>query len=423
MDRKRSVSIYHDWIESNRLSHASYMASLQLLALVILTAFDFLIFGKNQHYSSVRLCLLPVFAAFIFLIKKFTTQKRLHLYFLLMPALVFQLQYFTFLFHLNTDKQSIVFTANIMTTFFLTFTLHKFFKEQYLFNSISIFILVFGLNHLEWQKDQALVLVISQITSAMVTFYFRREFVGSLDTKLSHLKTFLPDNVAKLIMFKNDWKDITHAFQAKERFTICLCADWRNFQQLCNQKSSAEISDTIEKYYDIVIRHLEKVFPDGNYYVNWVADELFVIFYTDTDSNRENLEKKVVGFANNMTTSIFEEINLTIKNWELMYDIGVSCGNGLLGLQGPSRLKKTTLTGEVAGRAKRYQEEAKRIRKNFGSSYPILVLDASLENSVKVNYPKLYSNLITLNSETKDIKGISVLVQISNPDRFRNKSA
>jgi hypothetical protein len=411
VENRKIVSIYYEWIETNKLGHANYMVSLQLLALVILTGFDFLIFGTEQSYSSYRIILIPIYLGFLFLNKKLKDQTQLHTYLLLFPSLIFQFMYFAFLFNLSSDKQNIVFIANIMTTFFLTFTLHKFFKEQYLFNFISIFTLMCGVSF-NWQKDQALVLIISHITSAMVTFYFRREFVSGLDAKLSHMKTFLPDNVAKMIMYSNDWKDISKAFTAKERFTICLCADWRNFQLLCTQKKSSEISDVIEKYYDIVIKHLEKVFPDGNYYVNWVADELFVIFYTDSDFNKEALERKVIGFSNNMATTIFEEINTTIKNWDLMYDVGISCGNGLLGLQGPSKLKKTTLTGEVAGRAKRYQEEAKRIRNDYGSAHPILVFDYSLLSTIRNIYPKLDETLQHFQAKTKDIHNQTVLVQI-----------
>ena len=44
-----------------------------------------------------------------------------------------------------------------------------------------------------------------------------------------------------------------------------------------------------------------------------------------------------------------------------MYDIGISAGVGLLGLQGPEKLKKTTITGESAGTAKRLETEAKKI--------------------------------------------------------------
>ena len=86
-----------------------------------------------------------------------------------------------------------------------------------------------------------------------------------------------------------------------------------------------------------------------------------------------------------------------------MYDIGLSAGVGLLGLQGPDKLKKTTITGESAGTAKRLETEAKIIRQNKHYSNPIVLMDKYLYNFAKdLNIFK--SNLKEIIATTKDIR-------------------
>ena len=75
-----------------------------------------------------------------------------------------------------------------------------------------------------------------------------------------------------------------------------------------------------------------------------------------------------------------------------MYDIGLSSGYGLIGLQGPKNFKKTSITGDVAGNSKRFETQAKEIRKSSKSNlFPIIVMDEELSNTA--DELNIYSNL------------------------------
>ena len=49
----------------------------------------------------------------------------------------------------------------------------------------------------------------------------------------------------------------------------------------------SQLSDLIEKFYDIIFDKLEEYVPDGQYYADWTADELFIVFYDDEDNNKD----------------------------------------------------------------------------------------------------------------------------------------
>ena len=114
-------------------------------------------------------------------------------------------------------------------------------------------------------------------------------------------------------------------------------------------------------FYDIIFDKLEEYVPDGQYYADWTADELFVVFYDDNDNKRHTIEKSLK-FANSLATDIYMKIYAEL-NIDLKYDIGICSGPGYLGLQGPKKFKKTTITGQAAGIAKRLENQAKSIRK------------------------------------------------------------
>ena len=147
---------------------------------------------------------------------------------------------------------------------------------------------------------------------------------------------------------------------------------------------------------------LDRIFPEGNYYADWTADELFIIFFNN-DDNDKALIKKTLEFANLYSLEVFDRIEDTL-DMKLMYDIGMSSGIGLLGLQGPEKLKKTTITGESAGTAKRLETEAKILRGNDTYGSPILIIDQTLYKYAK-GMNVFNKGFEKITATTKDIKG------------------
>ena len=156
-----------------------------------------------------------------------------------------------------------------------------------------------------------------------------------------------------------------------------------------------------KEYYNEVFVHLDNVFPEGNYYADWTADELFIIFFSN-DDNDDRLMKSSLEFAHKYATDVFNSINAKLEI-DLQYDIGMSSGIGLLGLQGPEKLKKTTITGESAGKAKRLESEAKNSREGDDIKTPILLIDEMLYN--QANEMSIFKEgFIDIKGTVKDIK-------------------
>ena len=105
---------------------------------------------------------------------------------------------------------------------------------------------------------------------------------------------------------------------------------------------------------------------------------LFIVFYSENGSNTTIHEKALI-FTHALSTEIYVKLagEFEIK---LKYDIGLAAGMGFLGLQGPKRMKKTTITGEAAGIAKRLQTQGKRLRYSESEikSFPQIIMDPEL---------------------------------------------
>lgn len=160
----------------------------------------------------------------------------------------------------------------------------------------------------------------------------------------------------------------------------------------------------VESFYDIIYDELEKSNLSGQYYADWTADELFIVFY-DEIGNESRVNKEALKFAHSLATKLYLEIS-SIVDKDLKYDVGLSSGIGLIGLQGPGNYKKTSITGQVAGNSKRFETQAKTIRKTLKSqSFPIVVMDKNLSDIA--SDMKLYDNLVSrdIKGDVKDIKG------------------
>ena len=99
---------------------------------------------------------------------------------------------------------------------------------------------------------------------------------------------------------------------------------------------------------------------------------------------------------------IYSELNIDLK-----YDIGLSSGPGFLGLQGPKKFKKTTITGKSAGVAKRLEGEAKNLRVNQKSeSFPIMVMNEELYSEAKSLNIFSKHSFQKISGKGKDIKNL-----------------
>ena len=210
------------------------------------------------------------------------------------------------------------------------------------------------------------------MASLATAFFFRRHFFGAMRIRYENLCTFLPPNVAYVAAVDPDNADLKRVFRARRRYTVCLCADWRDFQGLASQRDPEFVSDAFERFYDVVLSCLDAACLDSNYYMDWNADELFVVFYGSTDEASQ-VAMQALAFAEELCTTLFERVRAECA-FDLLYDVGLAAGEGLIGLMGPRKRKKTTVAAAAAGTAKRLETEAKLRRKSSGttSPYPFL---------------------------------------------------
>ncbi|HEX8402451.1 MAG TPA: hypothetical protein VF628_12190 [Allosphingosinicella sp.] len=213
--------------------------------------------------------------------------------------------------------------------------------------------------------------------SGTVTMFLvsRRLFEDGLLDKFRTLRSLQPSIVARRLTVSDKSLSDDEAFSARDRFTVCLSSDWRNYQEMAGEKDGQVISRLFEVYYNIVFAELARTVPSGRYYADWTADEIMVIFYGDSDEERET----VIGEALAFTRSLASEIPARVQaemGMILKYDIGLAAGIGYLGLQGPSERRKTTIAGEVPGTAKRLETEGKDLRPlGFDNEFPNVVMD------------------------------------------------
>ena len=244
--------------------------------------------------------------------------------------------------------------------------------------------------------------------SGTVTLFLvsRRVFAEGLVEKYRNLRSLQQAIVARRLTVSDRKLTEDEAFSARDRFTVCLSSDWRNYQEMAGSRDGRMISRLFELYYNIVFAELAKAVPSGRYYADWTADEIMIIFYGDNDEERETVIKEALAFTRTLASEIPERVQAEM-GLILKYDIGVAAGVGYLGLQGPKERRKTTIAGEVPGTAKRLETEGKELRPlGFDNEYPNVVMDELISASAATILDQGWQS--TFPAGTKNIKGRSV---------------
>lgn len=177
-----------------------------------------------------------------------------------------------------------------------------------------------------------------------------------------------PAKIVRQSALSND--DIGMVFAPTQRHCVCISSDWRGYQALSSKVSSSELSKAIGAYYEMTDTLLSEVFPEGNYYTDWIADELFVVIFAKDASEEPGLINASLRFAREL---ILKKQDF-VKNVDLPIniDVGIASGVSLIGMMGPAGHRKATALGDVPGQARRYQEIGKQIRRKFGENDRVL---------------------------------------------------
>jgi len=406
-ENKRSIDLYKYWLNHNALYYMKYFTILALAITSLLIPFDYILYESSLIYTSTRVILMTVYILQLIVIFKLFTKPKKYSFSIgiLLPSLSYNIAYTYFLLGANAsdDYYMTLLLANFVMILVSNLFLYKFYKEQYTLTFLSVLCL-FLLSLLKPSLSNDIIkLIFFHLLSFFICIYYRYQFIAALSSKYDYLSSLLPNKFAKLVSVSDKSLDIERLFPTKDYYTVCLCSDWRNYQIISTSKEHKEVETMVEKFYNIIYNELEKLDIAGQYYADWTADELFIIFYDEIDE-AANVNNEALKFAHSLATKLFLDIS-SIVDKDLKYDIGLSSGIGLIGLQGPANYKKTSITGEVAGNAKRFESQAKAIRSTLDQSFPIIVMDKTLEKYAKSI--SLYDNLIStsIKGDVKDIIG------------------
>ena len=241
----------------------------------------------------------------------------------------------------------------------------------------------------------------------LACMYFRHQFLSSLSGRYQYMSSLLPHKFAKRVTVAERDVSIEELFPTKEYFTVCLCSDWRNYQKITTTSEHKDVQDMLERFYEIIYSELSKSDLDGQYYADWTADELFIIFYGNQDQKDKVISESLT-FCHTLATKLYIEVSNSL-NKGIKYDIGLSSGEGLIGLQGPGKFKRTTITGDVAGNAKRFETQAKTLRVNSESnSFPIVVMNKNLKELALRSNVFNTQTFTDMKGEVKDIEGMDI---------------
>ncbi len=155
-------------------------------------------------------------------------------------------------------------------------------------------------------------------------------------------------------------RSIAEVFGAEDRACVCICSDWRKFQAFTATVSANELAAVLEAYYTHQIQLLDAAFPEGNYFIDWIADELFAVGFATPTCDTEEIVRCAVRYARACLETRAEFAARHGAPHGL--DVGISAGNATVGMLGPVGNKKATALGNVAGLARRLQTLGKELR-------------------------------------------------------------
>ncbi len=197
--------------------------------------------------------------------------------------------------------------------------------------------------------------------------------------KMAHKEYSLRSTIAPahFVRKSNSAKDqFEDFFKPEINYCVCLSSDWRNYQETSSQLSPEQLTNTLNAYYNLCEEILREVLPDGNYYTDWIADELFIVFHATENVDAKHLVNYALTFSHKLIRArpaFCQEYGIPRA-----IDVGVSAGDALLGLMGPDGHKKATALGEIPGRSRRLQAAGKLLRKDFGEEDRVLFGEESL---------------------------------------------
>ena len=158
--------------------------------------------------------------------------------------------------------------------------------------------------------------------------------------------------------------DLSELFKPALKFCACLSSDWRSYQAITSKIPATQLTHSLNTYHQWCQNLVKEFFPRGNFYTDWIADELFLVVYAESPSDEREIVNQIVRFGHELLK--YRPEFTRIHGIPQAVDIGISAGTALVGVMGPNSHLKATALGEVPGIARHLQTLGKNLREQFG---------------------------------------------------------
>ncbi len=174
---------------------------------------------------------------------------------------------------------------------------------------------------------------------------------------------YIPRQV--LMMAAREDKSINELFAPADRFCICICSDWRKFQSLSKGVSMAVLGQGLAAYYHDLVTMVHRQLPEGNFFLDWIADELFLVIFAKNHHEDIDLVKVSVEVSKDIIQ--YRQDFFSRHGFPQGVDVTVACGVASVGIFGTGGIAKATAFGSTPGAARMLQSVAKKMRVSHGS--------------------------------------------------------
>jgi class 3 adenylate cyclase len=407
--------IYQEWARHNIRQQALQTLLLGAVVALVLIGFDFMIFGSTaRFYLPYRLTCSTVFAVLFLIVRGLQAaplDPRMSLLGMAAGLLSLGLwngTYFYFFLHAPQQHHHLVVAGIYLNIYVTQFFVFRFWQAHYLCAAAyiaTISAMIWTNPQVNLEFNELKLFALWNLCVFIICWVQRRSFCASLFLRYESLRKQYPAKMARIICTESPNYTLEEAFKPVLRPCACICLDWRSFQAYAASQPPGQVAQQIQTVHDVVIAILAETIADESYFADWTADEIFITVYSEQDDVQAVL-RNTWNFCQTLQRTIRPRLIEAIGSNVPIIDIGAAAGVALVGLVGPTTMKKTTIVGAVGGIAKRLESVAKNIREaSHRSSAPILCINKDIYDYVQLKQDAFSQLLQPLRTDNKDLKG------------------